>query len=266
MRTPIASLILAAALAGAACSSEENQAAKARIFSPEDPPRVLQAAAEPLDSARLGQDGDLVNRVFAISGQEAAARLGPHVQKAKVTFQWSRAGKEVALSEDRMIALGNGGDFHVRIENDQRQGMEWVKVDGTSYARSRYAQFRERRRDRGSSEHVVASAYSTLSTFNDWVHGAMRFTPAGTVRVDGRQAVKYTVSLGEPNEPKPAHPLPEIIWPKNGPDLDTQLRQRALEQGKTANVTGTLVVDEKTAVPLLADLQATVVVPADEGE
>src|SRR5690606_25714017 len=77
MRIRTAALIAAAALAAAACSSEEDQAAKARIFSPEDPPKVLQAAAEKLDAGRLDADPALVDRVFAISAQEAAARLGP---------------------------------------------------------------------------------------------------------------------------------------------------------------------------------------------
>ncbi len=267
MRNRIAAaLILAAALGGSACSSPEDQAAKARIFSPEDPPKVLQAAAEELAADDLDDDAALVDRVFAISAQEAAARVGPHVQKARVSFRWSRGGSEVSLTEDRFVALGKGGDFHARVENDEKQGMEWVKVDGVSYARSRYAKFRERRRDRGSSEHVVASAYSTLSTFRDWVHGAMRLTPAGTTTVGGRKAVKYTVALGEVQERESENPLPDVVFPKGGPDDDTKLRITALEQGKPQSVSGTLVVDAETAVPLQADLKAAVAVPAEGGE
>lgn len=267
MRTRIATaLILAAALGGAACSSPEDQAAKARIFSPEDPPKVLQAAAEALDSSDLGDDRELVERVFAISAQEAVARVGPHVQKAKVSFKWSGGGREVDLAEERTVTLGKGGDFHVRIENDEKQGMEWVKVKGVSYARSRYAKFRERRRDRGSSEHVVASAYSTLSTFRDWVHGALRLTPAGSTTVGGRKAVKYTVALGEAKPAEADEKLPEIAFPKGGPDSDTALRLAALEKGKPQSVSGTLVIDEATAVPLQADLKATVLVAGEKDQ
>lgn len=266
MRIRIAAALILAALSGAACSSPEDQAAKARIFSPEDPPKVLQAAAETLDAAKLASERDLVERVFAMSAQEAAARLGPHVQKARVSFQWSGAGREVDLAEDRMVALGKGGDFHVRIENDEKQGMEWVKVKGVSYARSRYAKFRERRRDRGSSEHVVASAYSTLATFRDWVHGAVRLAPAGSTTIGGRKALKYTVALGEVQPVQADERLPEVAFPKGGPDADTSLRLAALEKGKPQSVTGMLVVDEATAVPLQADLKAAVLVPGENGE
>ena len=266
MRIRTAALIALAALGTAACSSEEDQAAKARIFSPEDPPKVLQAAAEKLDAGALHSDRELVDRVFAISAQEAAARIGPHQQKAKISFRWSAGDKEVSLAEERMVALGTGGDFHARIDNDEKQGMEWVKVDGNSYARSRYAQFRERRRDRGSSEHVVASAYATLSTFRDWVHGAMALTNAGETTVAGRKAIKYRVALGEAREKALAAPLPEGVFPKGGPDADTKLRLEAIEKGRPQSVTGTLVVDAATAVPLQADLQAAVVVPGEQGE
>jgi len=266
MRIRTAALIAAAALAAAACSSEEDQAAKARIFSPEDPPKVLQAAAEKLDAGRLDADPALVDRVFAISAQEAAARLGPHQQDAEISFRWVAGQKSVQLAEERMVALGRNGDFHARIHNDERQGMEWVKVDGISYARSRYAKFRERRRDRGSSEHVVASAYSTLSTFRDWVHGAMALTQAGETTVAGRKAIRYRVALGEMREKELATPLPEVAFPKGGPDEDTKLRLEALEKGRPQSVSGTLVVDAATAVPLEADLKAAVVVPGEKGE
>ncbi|WP_373044405.1 hypothetical protein [Vulgatibacter sp.] len=266
MSIRIAALVLAVALGGTACSSEEDQAAKARIFSPEDPPKSLQAAAEALDSGELEGDPVLLDRVLAISAQEAAARVGPHVQEVQVDFRWKAKDREVRLAEERMVALGKGSDFHVRTSNDQKQGMEWVKVDGISYARARYAKFRERRRDRGSSEHVVASAYASLVTFRDWVHGAMKLTPAGSTTVDGRKAVKYTVALGEPHAPAGSGHLPEIAYPKGGPDEDTKLRLTALEQGKPTAVSGTLVVDEATALPLQADLKAALLVPGEQGE
>lgn len=261
----ITPLLFAAALATAGCSSPEDQAAKARIFSPEDPPRELQAAAEKLDASKLADDGRFLDRVLAISAREATARLGPHVQKSTVRFSWEREGKTVALNEERRVALGKGGDFHVRLENDERQGMEWVKVDGVSYARSRFAPFRERRRDRGSSEHVVASAYTSLATFGELVHGAMKLTPAGTVKVGGREARKYTVSLGKAAEGRESRHLPPPVFPKGGPDTDTALRLEVLEKGRPEAVRGTLVVDEATSVPLQADLSATVSVQGEAG-
>lgn len=263
MRPSLAALIALATLAGA-CANEEDQAAKARIFSPEDPPRVLQAAAEKLDASALAGDPALVDRVLDISGQEAAARIGPHRQDTEVRFRWTAGERKIALAEERMVILGKGGDFHARIHNDQRQGMEWVKVDGVSYARSRYARFRERRRDRGSSETVVADAYATLSAFRDWVHGALALERVGARTVAGRSGVEYRVALGKPRvRPRDAR-LPPVVFPKGGPDEDTALRLAALETGRPERLSGTLVVDAEAAVPLAADLEATVVVPGEK--
>ncbi|HEY0840254.1 MAG TPA: hypothetical protein VGD74_08710, partial [Vulgatibacter sp.] len=253
--------VFAAALSS--CSSAEDRAAKERIFSPEDPPKVLLAAAEKLDPARLPKDAALRDRVFSISAEEARARIGPHEQKTHVEFRWTGGNREVKLAEDRSVALAGADDFHVRIENDERQGMEWIRIGGTSYTRSRWAKFRERRRDRGSSDHVVASAYSALDTFRDLVHGAIRMEPAGDAVVGGRRALRFTVGLGEPRVQAGEAKLPKIVFPKDGPDPDTALRLAAAATAKPTALSGTISVDAATAVPLEADLRATIEVPAD---
>lgn len=268
MSKTLASLPLAVLVAAlTACSSAEDRAAKERIFSPEDPPKVLQAAAERLDPTKLPKDAALRDRVFSMHAEEARARIGSHEQKAHVEFQWSGGNRAVKLSEDRSVALAGADDFHVRIENDERQGMEWVRIDGTSYTRSRWAKFRERRRDRGSSDHVVASAYSALETFRDLVHGAIRLEPSGEAVVGGRRALRFTVGLGDARADAVAAKIPKPVYPKDGPDPDTALRLAAAASGKPKSVSGTIAVDAATAVPLEADLRATIEVPANaDGE
>ncbi|HWV38520.1 MAG TPA: hypothetical protein VN033_08575 [Vulgatibacter sp.] len=246
-----------------ACTSAEDRAAKERIFSPEDPPRVLLAARERLDPARLPKDAALRERVFSMHAEEARARFGPHEQKVRVSFRWSDGEREVKLTEDRSVALAGRDDFHVVVENDERQGMEWVRVDGTSYTRSRWAKFRERRRDRGSSDHVVASAYSTLQTFHDLVHGAIRLDAAGEATVGGRRALRFDASLGEARAAAKDSTLPPPVYPKDGPDPDTALRLAAAKNARPVSLAGTIAVDAATAVPLEADLKATIEVPAD---
>lgn len=270
MRVRVPALLLSAALLPAlgcgACSSPEDRAAKERIFSPEDPPRVLRAAAEPLDAGKLAADPALLDRVLGISGPEAAARLGPHVQKAKVSFTWTLADRKVALAENRTVELGKNGDFHVVIENDQLQGMEWYRVAGVSYARNRYAPLRERRRDRGSSEHVVASGYDSLRTAYDLVHRAFQLAPAGTASHRGRPVVKYQVTLGKPHAAAELEGLPKVEFPKGGPDGDTALRLEAMEKGVPTKIDGVLYVDQATAVPVRADLEAELKVTGANGD
>ena len=245
------------------CTSAEDQAAKQRIFSPEDPPRVLLAAQEVLEPEALHRRPAMAERVLSISAREAAFRLGPHRQDVEVRFVWNRGDRRVSLEETRMVAVDPEGDFHVRVENDQFQGMEWIRVDGVSYARSRYAPFRERRRDRGSSERVLEEAYRALPSFWRLVHGALKFSEPVAEKLGSREVYRYDVALGEPVRAKD-DALPPVVFPKDGPDEDTRLRLRAAEMGRATAVSGRLWVDRGSAVPLKAELSATVEVPDDE--
>lgn len=247
-----------------ACTSAEDRAAKQRIFSPEDPPKVLQAAQEALQPESLGERPAMAERILSISAREAAFRIGPHRQEVKTHFRWKREERTVSLKEERMVEVDPGGDFHVLVENDQLQGMEWIRLEGTSYARSRYAQFRERRRDRGSSEHVLEEAYRTLPSFLRLVRGAAKFTSSGIEKLEGREAYRYQVGLGTPRE-REDRSLPPVVFPEGGPDEDTRLRLRALEKGEPTAISGTLWVDRGSGVPLKAELDATLQVPDPEG-
>lgn len=239
-----------------ACTNPENRAAKERIFSPEDPPKVLLAARETLEADRLHESRPLLDRILAISAQEAVARLGPHRQRAEVRFSWKTGKRRTALREERFVALGRDGDFHVRIENDEDQGMEWVRHGGISYVRSRYAPFRERRRDRGASEHILADAYASLADMARVSQGALRLSSPQKAEVAGRNALRYAVDLGSPYRADTAD-LPPLQLPKDGPDEDTRLRLLAAQESVPRSLSGHLVVDEETGVPLEAKLRGT---------
>jgi hypothetical protein len=63
------SAILAAlALAATACTDPVDKAAKARIFSPEDPPKVVASAAETLPPQEVASDARVARRVLGMSG------------------------------------------------------------------------------------------------------------------------------------------------------------------------------------------------------
>lgn len=250
-------------VAASACSSAEDRAAKKRIFSPEDPPKVLQAAQEVLQPEALGERPAMAARILSISAREAAFRIGPHRQEVEAGFRWEREGRTVSLKEKRVVEVEPGGDFHVLVENDALQGMEWIRIEGTSYARSRFDDFRERRRDRGSSEHVLEEAYRTLPSFLHLLQGAVKFTRAGTEEIEGREAFRYQVALGEVRKSEDST-LPPIAYPEGGPDEDTALRLRALEKGEPKAVSGSLWVDRGSGVPLRAELEATVQVPDED--
>src|SRR5438105_4133274 len=119
MRSPRIALFLALS-ALCACKRSEDQAAKARIFSPEESASSAQTdAKDPIDVKRVGDDPKLAGRVLRMPQTEVAARLGPHRSETRVQFAWFRGpglpdgGSDVTLSEQSVLLQGPSGDFSV---------------------------------------------------------------------------------------------------------------------------------------------------------
>src|SRR5438067_7569436 len=71
-----------------ACKRSEDQAAKARIFSPDDSTSASADAKDPTDATRLAGDPNFAGRILRMQQAEAAARLGPH--RAETRGQFAR--------------------------------------------------------------------------------------------------------------------------------------------------------------------------------
>ena len=251
------------------CSDPVDKAAKARIFSPEDPPKVLASASEKVPADKLAEDAAAARRVLAIGTAEATERIGAHSYLAKLSFDWSGAGqKRLALSETRKLRAGVGGvngDFHAVLENDGGQGMEVIRVHGDVFARSRYGKFRQRLRDRGMAERAREEITSPLRDLNALFNGRLALTSEGTATHENRTVLKYTVGLGPEQEAPPSElALPELLKPKDEVDSSTQLREAFFSRRQPKSLTGELWVDEATQVVLKARLNGRISVPASE--
>lgn len=261
-------LMLVAALALVGCQDPVDKAAKARIFSPEDPPKFVTRAADDLGAEHLDQSPDHIKRVFTMSALEAAERLGPFQVKSKLEYHWKLGEKALALDENHTLTLGSHGDFAARLDagdalGESKQGMEIVRAQGRVFARSRFQKFRERDRDRGAADRYLGEVYDVLGTTYDLFDGRIALQPQGETEVAGRKAFKFKVLLAEkePALEDPGPKLPALQGPKTG--LDPHLaRELALEQKKEPrSLDGSLTVDARTAVPLAADLTGTLVAP-----
>src|SRR5438105_1918967 len=193
----IAFLVALSALCG--CKRSEDQQAKARIFSPEDPASALPDAKDPIDAARLADDGKLTGRVLRMSQAEVAARLGPHHAETRVQFAWFRGpglpdgGSDVTLSEQSALAQGTDGDFSVREENDRNQGFELIQAKAEVYVRGLFGPFRKRRTDRTEPDRVRELAMGALPTFDRLARG-LKLKLAGEGPVEGRRVLRYQVA------------------------------------------------------------------------
>lgn len=246
-----------------------DRAAKARIFSPEDPPQVVASALEPLPPEQVSQDDRVARRVMEMGAAEATERLGSFRYHAAVKFEWE-APSSLTLSEERVLEAGKGGvggDFHAKVDNTHDQGLEVLRAQGRIFARSRYGALRERKRDRGMAEREREEVFSALADVTSLFQGRMQLEPHGTVAHEGRSAWRFRVSLTAASEAKAdakpaAAKLPIPSLPRGAADDSTQRRLAFFDHKEPKVLTGEIWVDAETSVVLKAKLDGTLRVPA----
>ncbi|MBI3181745.1 MAG: hypothetical protein HYZ28_06345 [Myxococcales bacterium] len=249
------------------CSDAVDKAAKRRIFSPEDPPKAVTSASERLPPENVADDSTVARRVLGMGAAEITERVGPHRYSAKVSFDWTGAGRGTRLEETRTLFAGPGGvagDFHATIENSRDQGLEVMRVRGQVYARSRYGRFRQRLRDRGMAEREREEVQGAVRDFDSLFLGRLKLSAQGSAGHEGRTVWKYVVSLGPPGAGSPPK-LPPLIEPKGGQDETTKRRRAFLEQRQPRTLEGEVLVDAETSVVLKAHLVGRLSVEADAG-
>lgn len=250
------------------CTDKGEKPAKRRIFSPEDPPKVVASALERLEADKLESDPNSARRVLQMGAAETTERMGPYQFKATTRFHWTAGSKSIQLSENRVLVAGPGGvngDFQGQIENSEDQGLEVVRVGGAVYARNRYGKFRQRQRDRGMAEREREEIFGALRGYDALFLGRLKLTSNGTTKYQGRSAWKYTVGLApEGNRTEPAQ-LPPLPLPKGGIDPGTARRSAFWDERLPKSLKGEITVDQKTAVVLQARLDGKMIVPPARG-
>src|SRR2546423_7306054 len=254
-------LFILAMLLAASCNRTEDEAARARIFSPEQPVGELPEAKETLQAGQLADDPALMRRVLHMQQREIGQRIGPHKAQQRVQFAWFRGpglpdgGSEVSLAEETTLLEAPGDDFSVRLVNDHNQGFELVWVKGGAFGKSLYGAFHKRRTDRTDPLRIREQAMSGLATFDRLARG-LKLRNAGETKAEGRRVVRYAVTgFGARAGEKETSDLPAVQYPENRTDPDTARRLELWEKEEPVSVRGTLVVDADTAAPLGCDLQ-----------
>lgn len=251
------------------CADPEDLAAKARIFSPEDPPQAVAAASEPLADAKPADAA----RILTMSGAEATERLGAHRFHAEVNWEWSDGTTRVSLEETRDIVAGAGGvsgDFQVKSANAHDWGLEFIRVKGRVFARNTWGgqgagRFRERLRDRGMAERVREDAYGVLREVFEVFEARPKFSQTPIVLMEGgRRALKYAVALGGARA-APETNLPPLIVAKGGVDVSSQLRKEFWQRKSPLSLDGEVVVDAATGVVLKSNVVGRLKVPTRAG-
>ena len=257
--------VLSALAILSACPSPEDQEAKARIFSPEEPKAEAAAAAEPVDASALARDAVLGHRVLTMSAEEAFRRMGSHRFKGEASFEWRLSDRKIALSETREVAIEAPDRFYVRNENDRDRGHELMRLGRESYVRIKYLPWRQRVREQKPALDDLNNNYGLLKSAVQMLRNRVMLIEDGHDELEGRPAERYTLALSkEPFLPVKPAGLPAPIYPEGGPSPDTQARLDFQMLGTPQSLEGRVWIDAKTGVPLKSELWGSISVLTKE--
>jgi len=189
------------------------------------------------------------------SADEAAARAGAFEWEARVTWSVAKPGAlPVRSTERHEVRQLASEDFAVSMDLDpgtgtgSETGKRIVFAKGMTYARGRWAPFRERPADRGQmARRQRDESFRLAADLADLYGPALSAQPAGDARFLGRRARRYLLSLtgALPREA----PLPSAL-PDAGYDPDTRRRVDFLQGRVPAALEGELLLDAESALPL----------------
>ncbi len=254
----LAAPILVAVVA-TACSREAGEDTMRRLAA-----RDAAAAAEPGPF-----DFERPLAALSLDADDVARRLGSFEWTAGVEWTFARQGKDaqrVHVVERHRVREAATGDFDVSAEVDpglgagSDEGKDVIRAGGMTYARAKYAPWRERPTDRGRDARLFRDQSFRIAADLVRLCGAVAATPAGETTVLGRSGRRFRLALDR------AAPVPAAVPPRPAgvpaPDEDTQRRLAFLEGRVPTSVDGELVLD-RSGAPLRVRIAAAFGVKGD---
>jgi hypothetical protein len=240
-------LLALATIALALACSRADERARAPVRALEAPRAAAFDPARPIEALHAAAD-------------EAAARVGSFAWQAEVTWSVARPGTApIAASERHRLRQLRSGEFELATDLDpgtgpaSLQGKQIVFARGRTYARGRWAPWRERPTDRGNgARRYRDDSFRLAADLADLYGPALAATAAGEATVLGRPALRYRLSLS--SDAPGAHPAAAGA-PDGGPDADTKKRLDFLDGRVPTALAGELLLDAATGLPLSVSMK-----------
>jgi hypothetical protein len=252
-RTTLALAAAMAAVGLAGCSRGADAEARRRVFAREEPP------ARPAPSPDLAAPLPLL----ALDAGEAARRLGAFEWRGGVKYQVTRQGDSAArvqqVERHRVRQLATG-EFEVESELDAGDGpgavsgKQVIWAGGMTYARNRFAPYRERPTDRGrDARRFRDESFGLLADLAQLYGPALALTPAGEASWLGRPARRFTVALEQ--APASSGAPDGRVFGHAGVDPDTRRHLAFLDGRVPVAASGEVLLDADTGVVLKGTLR-----------
>jgi hypothetical protein len=213
-------------------------------------------------------DWDRPASALELTPDQVAARIGSFEWTGTVEWTVSREGEDarrVRAVERHRVRQAATGEFEVSAEIDpglgpgSDTGKEVVYAGGMTYARARYAPFRERPTDRGrDARRFRDESFLAPWTLARLLGPALELRAAGEAQALRRTGRKIGLSLARGAPPAVAPSPPDVAL-----DDDTKRRRAFLEGLRPQSLTGELILDAATGVPLRTRIAATFAVEGD---
>jgi hypothetical protein len=249
-----------AVLAGAlACSREPRIPAEATAA----PPPAAFDWARPVSALDLG-------------AEDASARLGSFEWSGAVEWTVSGSGadaRQLRAVEHHRLRQSATGDFEVNLDLDPtfsgstrpgagaNTGRDVILVGGMTYARERFAPYRERPTDHGrDARRYRDESFRLARSVAALLGPALELRAAGDAEVLRRPAKRFTVALAK----GAARPEPAAAEPGDPPlDGDTKRRRAFLDGLRPQSASGEVLLDAASGVPMRVRLTAAFAVGGD---
>jgi len=194
---------------------------------------------------------------LSFTADEAARRLGSFDYSAQVSWSTTRGAERTQAVEKHLVRQLASGDFRSLVEIDPgtwpgaETGREIVFSGGLTFARSRYAPFRERPTDRGrDARRFRDESFRLAGDLSALLGARLRAEPRGETTALGRRARRFALVLAD-------QPPTSRGAAGGKPDEDTQRRLDFLEGCAPVALQGELLLDDESGVPLAVRLRTT---------
>ena len=182
-------------------------------------------------------------QALAMGGHVLVRALSGHRLSIKATTSSVVSGYPTRKVIQEMTWLVDGkGNFRVRKDTHKQYGQEVILHDGWLYARLRYSKFVRRRPRQGEAHEILDRMASHLPDYAELLERFLKMEPAGEGKLGQMEGTRVSLSLRET-------PLPA------GEAASGPARRWRASVAVTA-LSGTILFDEVTGVPLSVDLKA----------
>lgn len=274
----VASLLVVPLAPSCTCQRSENVDAKRRMSEPPPPSPSLLAAGEKLGVDDL-TDPKVLDRVMRMEGGEIAARLKSFAFTAEGNLTFGRGEQPAMRSAEKTRVVqgleredGSDGDFAVEVVTGDGSEQRLAYVNQIFFLKNNNGKWRMSRDPDGERHAYRSDGLAVWKSFYDLFKHALKVEKIGDGRQDGREVVKYRLTVPDQGGEARAMgakepPLP--VGPDGGPAEEPadvarkRMRDRMAkwrERAKPAGGVGELWIDAETAVPVYVRFDGKLVV------